>query len=138
MNPDGYPATLVESHPANMHAVRSGIWSRTGRVLQPRAEELVAELQDAPFLTHADRVGIEEIASLLALLEACDRELAEGVVRRGRDRVALVKVRLGASRRLEGWLAHYGMTPRSRSELASVLAAGESIYDGLRRRRESA
>jgi hypothetical protein len=134
-NPDGFSQTLVASHPQNTSAVRSGVWSRTGRILQPRAEEIASRLHDAPFVTAADSIGIEEIASTIAVLEAIDRELADGLMRRGRDRTALLRMRATFSRRLEGWLAHYGWTPRSRGELAHTLAAGETIAAELRRRR---
>jgi hypothetical protein len=118
--------------------VRSGVWSRTGRILEPRAREISDAILDAPHVNGLDAIGAEEIGSLVAIVEACDAELSRSLVGRGnRDRLGLLKIRLGASRRLEEWCRQYGLTPRARAEMASTLAAGESIADALRRKRES-
>jgi hypothetical protein len=70
VNTDGHPATLVAAHPGNTNAVRSGIYSRTGRVLAPRAREIADEIMSSPYVSSFDALGAEEVASLVALLEA--------------------------------------------------------------------
>jgi len=140
VNPDGHPATLRASHPANANAVRSGVYSRTGRVLEPAARELAEEILSLPHAADLDWIGALEISRLAVLIERIDAQLADsGVVGRGnRDRLGLLKVRLAASRRLQEWLGAFGMTPRARAEFARELAAGETLADALRRRRDEA
>jgi hypothetical protein len=138
MNNDGTSANLVAAHPGNRNAVRSGIFSRTGRVLAPRAREIADELMTAPHVSTLDATGAEEIGALIALIEAMDADIAErGLTRRG-DARALVKLRLQASRRLQDWLAAYGMTPRSRAEFLREHLAGRSLIADLNRRRADA
>jgi hypothetical protein len=122
-----------------MHAARHGVFSRTGRILEPRANEIAGAIMELPHVGGLDAVGAEEIGALVALIEACDQELAKTLVGRGsKDKLGLLKVRLGASSRLERWCRQYGLTPKARAEMASVIATGESIADTLRRRREAA
>lgn len=82
MNTRGMSANLVPSHPANGHAVKHGIYSRTGRVLAPRAETIAAELLNAPHVSELDAIAAEELGAMIALAEAIDAELAATVCRR--------------------------------------------------------
>src|ERR1700752_165434 len=109
-NPSGYPETLRAPQPGNTCALKHGIFSRTGRILHPRAKEIAETVTGAPFVTDIDEIGIQEIASLLATLEAIDAELATGLVRRGRDKIKLLQMRSAFSRRLQEWLGAYGWT----------------------------
>jgi hypothetical protein len=79
MNNDGYPGTLVAGHPGNLNAVRHGVYSRTGRVLAPRAAEIAEQIMQAPWATPRDVIAAEELGSLIAIAEAIDIELAAGV-----------------------------------------------------------
>jgi hypothetical protein len=94
----------------------------------------------SPFVNaRLDRIGAEELGSIVALLEAMDRELADTGLkgRRGTDRTGLLKLRVQTSRRLGEWLAAFGMTPRSRAELLNDVMSGTVAADLARRRRES-
>jgi hypothetical protein len=71
------------------------------------------------------------------LIEAADCDLTErGLTRRG-DARNLLQLRLQASRRLEAWLAAYGLTPRGRVELAREAAQGGLAAEIARRRASS-
>jgi hypothetical protein len=105
-------------------------------MLAPRAEEITAQLLDAPLTRQSDVVAAEELGSMLALAEAIDTEIASrGLVARGnRDRLGLLKIRVQLSRRLYEALAHFGATPRSRAELARQVAEGGLAAEIARRR----
>jgi hypothetical protein len=133
VNPKGNQATLIPAHPGNQNAARSGAFSRTGRVLAPRAEEIADALMGAPHVVELDRVAAGEIGQLVALIEAIDCDIAE----RGlRSRRSLLELRLRASGRLERWLTQFGATPQSRAQWAATLA-GTGLADEIRRRRRS-
>jgi hypothetical protein len=87
-----------------------------------------------PGIGPLDQLAVIEMIRLAALIESADRDLAErGLTRRG-DARKLLQLRLQASRRLESWLAHFGMTPRSRVDLARRLAEGGLAAEIARRR----
>ena len=127
----GNPQTLVPSQPGNTNAVRSGIYSATGRVLAPRAEELARTLMAAPHTHPLDSIAAEEIGALLARLEALDAELATA---RGKTRQSLLDFRLRATRQLRDWLREFGATPKSRAEWAREMAQGGLATEIARRR----
>ncbi len=136
-NPNGTPANLVASHPANANAAKRGIWSP--RLLEPRAQEIAAEIMAAPWASALDELAAVEIARICALIEAIDDEIASrGVTGRGGDVRKMIEIRLKASGRLQTWLDRFGLTPKGRADFAAVLASGESIADAIRRRREGA
>ena len=115
MNENGHPETLVPSHPANLNAVRHGVYSSAGRALSPRAGEIADAIMASPRFSPMDELGAAEIARLTALIEAMDADIAAaGLTRRG-DARTMVKLRLQASRRLQEWLDRYAMTPRGRA-----------------------
>ncbi len=138
MNHQGHPATLRASHPANLSATKSGVFSRSGRVLAPRAAEIAGEVMDAGHVVGLDRFGAEEIGSLLALIEALDHELERrGPVTRDGSPRKVADLRLRASGRLERWLTTYGLTPAARADLLARLAEGGLAAEIARRRAEN-
>jgi hypothetical protein len=137
MNPNGTTANLVASHPANTNSVKSGIYSRTGRVLAPRAREIADAIIEAPHVTGLDRIAAEEIGSLVAIAEAIDRDLVEnGITRRGEART-LVKLKIQISRQIQAWCDRFGMTPKARAELLHDIGATSVAVEYSRRRRET-
>src|SRR4051812_29429657 len=73
----GNPIKLVAAHPGNTNAVKSGIYSESGRVLAPRAREIAEQLMTLPHVSGVDVLAAEEIGSILAALEAIDQDLAK-------------------------------------------------------------
>jgi hypothetical protein len=136
-NPGGHPATLVASHPGNQSPTKSNAFSRAARPHPERTAEVVAEIMAAPHVAALDVYAANEIAALIALLEAIDRDLvAHGTLRNGGPR-KVVELRLRASARLEKWLVEFGLTPRSRAEWARTLAEGNLASEIARRRAAS-
>ena len=133
----GNRETLVARHDGNLNAAKSGIYSRTGRVLAPRVEEVARQILDASHAHQLDQLGAEEIARLVVLIEAVDDEIDKRGLTSGRGspRAALLDIRLRASGRLERWLAAYGMTPRARAELLGELGRGTLAAEIARRRK---
>jgi hypothetical protein len=120
MNRKGNPRTLRASQPQNLNALRSGVYSQRART--PREQEIKNELLEAQVATPIDAIGAAEIASILAIIEAADSDLAErGIVKKNGEPRSLLEYRLRYSNRLERWLRQYGATPKSRVELASQL-----------------
>lgn len=120
MNKKGNPKTLRASHPGNLNALKSGVYSQRAR----RARELHIKnaLLAAPFAVPVDEFAAIEVARLMATIEAVDHELNErGLVdRRGNPR-ALLDYRIRLSGRLERWLRQLGATPQARAELTGRL-----------------
>lgn len=134
MNPAGHVPTLVASHPGNQHARTHGLYARADQSRERRASEVADAILAVAHVCEVDGVGAQEIGRVIALIEALDDEIAKnGVVRRG-DVRHVVKLRLAASRRLEGWLAAYGMTPASRARLLREISAGSVAAEIARRR----
>jgi hypothetical protein len=119
--PGDRSANLVPAHPQNVNAVRSGIYSRTGRVLAPRAEEIAERLMELPHASSIDSVAAEEIGTIVATLEAIDKDLRERPARGlGRKTLLENKARLG--RELRTWLAAFGALPSARADWAAKLS----------------
>ena len=122
-NAHGHPASLEPYRGGNTHSVRHGVYSSSGRVLAPRAEQIADALMELAHTVPLDRLAAEEIGALLARIEALDTELD----RRGpggRGSASLLDLRLRASGRLERWLREFGATPATRAEWAARLAGG--------------
>jgi hypothetical protein len=137
-NPGGTPANLQPSHPGNQSAVRHGAFSRTNRILAPRAAEIADAIMSAGHVDGLDRLGAEEVGALMALIEALDNELERrGPVTRDGSPRKIVDLRLRASGRLERWLAAYGLTPAARADLLATLASGGLAAEIARRRAEN-
>jgi hypothetical protein len=134
---DDNPATLVASHPGNAHARKSGAFSRTGRPYPDRT----AEITEAIMAAHAelDIYAANEVAALIAMIEAIDADLAKrGVMdKRGSPRKALLNLRLRASGRLATWCSAFGLTPQSRADWAKTLAEGSLAAEIARRRAQN-
>jgi hypothetical protein len=99
----GNRETLAARHDGNLNAAKSGIYSRTGRVLAPRVEEVARLILDASHTHDLDELGAQEIARLVVLIETVDDEIdRRGLTTgRGSPRTALLDIRLRASGRLE-------------------------------------
>jgi hypothetical protein len=107
VNPNGHPQTLVPAGRGNTLGVRHGVYSRSGRVLAPRAEEIADALMELPHAQPLDVLAAEEIGSLLATLEAVDRALGDGRVENKRGHTALARregAALAAAARVAGRL----------------------------------
>jgi hypothetical protein len=137
MNANGHPETLVPAERGNTLGVRHGAYSRSGRVLAPRAEQIAAALMELPHAQPLDVLAAEEIGSLMATLEAVDRALSDGRVENKRGEVGhLLDVKARLSRQLREWLAAFGATPAARADWAAKLARGSLADDIQRRLRE--
>ena len=75
MNQRGHPETLRARQPGNANALRAGVFSP--RALAPRAREVADALMGASHAVPLDQIAAEEIGSLVATLEAIDRDLQE-------------------------------------------------------------
>jgi hypothetical protein len=131
-NPKGHAESLVASHPQATHAVRHGLYSKSGRVLAPRAHEIAEALMSLPHVAGLDAIAAEEIGSLLAALEAIDRDLEKRTPARAGGRLLEHKARL--SRELRAYLREFGATPRSRFDFAAA-QGGASLAAEIARRR---
>ena len=75
MNKNGNPGTLVASHPGNTNAMKHGVYSE--RQIQSRAAQIVTELIESFEFSVTQRLAVADMARLIAILEAIDRELEE-------------------------------------------------------------
>ncbi len=125
-NPSGTIANLRPAPPGNQRRLVHGAYS-TRRELSAEGEALVAELLAAPHVIPADRLAVEELASLVDLIARIDAALADGRVenRRGEAR-SLIDLRRRLSGQLERWLRELGLTPAARAEWAARLG-GQSL-----------
>jgi len=134
VNEQGHPTTLVAAQVGNANAAKSGIYSRTGRVLAPRAEELADQLMSLPHVKPWDALAAEEIGSLIAHIEAIDADLEN---KGRRDRRTLLEARMRMTRELRSWMREFLGTPKARAEWAAAMAHGASLADEIARRREA-
>jgi hypothetical protein len=131
MNRNGHPDTLQASHPENLNALKSGVYSP--RALQPRAREVADALLNAPHAVPLDQIAAEEIGSLVATLEAIDTDLERhGLTDDEGNARTLLELRSRLSGRLERWLREFGATPASRIEWVERVARGKQIADAVR------
>jgi hypothetical protein len=101
----------------NTRAVRHGCYS--GRLLAERAAEIRDALMTLPHAQPLDVLAAEEIGSMIAALEAIDRDLRErepGATKR------LLEHKARLSRELRAWLREFGGQPKARSDWARQLA----------------
>jgi hypothetical protein len=119
----GNRETLAARHDGNLNAAKSGIYSRTGRVLAPRVEEVARLILDASHTHDLDELGAQEIARLVVLIETVDDEIdRRGLTTgRGSPRTALLDIRLRASGRLED--TYFRWLKRTDEELRSAFDA---------------
>jgi hypothetical protein len=134
VNKGGTRENLVASHPGNVNAAKSGVYSSSGRVVSARAAEITDAIMRLPWANSIDAVGAAEIGSLVALIEACDADiLVNGLTKRGEVR-SILKMRDQLSRRLQGWTDRYAMNPRARIEMHSAITRGTVGSDFASRR----
>jgi hypothetical protein len=82
MHMNGHPETLVAAHPGNKTATKYGVHS--SRFIEPRAAEIALQLTRSFEFSIAQLIAVEQVARLMAILEALDRDLDErGLVDRG-------------------------------------------------------
>jgi hypothetical protein len=77
VNNDGHPATLVAAHPTNTNAVKSGVYSRSGRILSSRAAEIAEAIMFVPYVREPDKFAAAEVGRLIALIEDGPRDRHE-------------------------------------------------------------
>jgi hypothetical protein len=83
-----------------------------------------------------DALAADEIGSIVARLEAIDRDLDQrGQVGRSGAR-SLLEHRVRLSRELRAWLRDFGGTPRSRADFANRLASSDALSAALERLRD--
>ena len=112
--------------------MKSGVYSRSGRILSSRAAEIADAIMSVPYVREPDEFAAAEVGRLIALIEAMDYEIdTNGLTRRG-DARSIVK--LQASRRLEEWLNRLGFTSRGRADLVSTIARAGLAAEIARRR----
>jgi hypothetical protein len=139
VNPVGHPASLVAAHPGNTNASRHGVYARSDARLEARAAEVADVVAALPHTSDLDALAASEIGRLIALIEGIDRELgANGLTNRRGEAKALLKLRLGASRRLQEWLQQFAMTPRSRAAFVRETATGSLAAEIAARRHPEA
>jgi hypothetical protein len=123
MNKRGHSETLVASHPGNTNAGKAGVYSP--RMLEPRIAELEAALDLLPATEVRRDVARRDLAGLIALTEAMDAALAEGVVgQRGKPR-DLVRLRLRASAVLRSAVLEHDAAVAAVLELAEPTGSAE-------------
>jgi hypothetical protein len=128
-NPNGHAASLEPPPEGNMRALRHGLYS--GRLLAERASEIREALMTLPHAQPLDVLAAEEIGSVIAALEAIDRDLAQ----RGPNATKrLLEHKARLSRELRAWLRDFGWTPRARFEFARELAGEGTVGAEIRRR----
>jgi hypothetical protein len=132
VNKRGHHESLQPQQFGNQNAVRHGVFSR--RALQPRAEEIAADLLAAGHTAPLDRLAAEEIGSLIALVEAIDADLAQNGLTRKKTGQArsLLELRIRLSGRLQRWLESFGATPASRLQWIDGEARAQAVVETLR------
>jgi hypothetical protein len=124
MNENGHAETLQPFAAGNVAAMTHGAYS--GRFMDERVGEIVAELLALPHVKDLDLPAAREVASLIVLAERVDAALADGRVESKRGQLrALLEHRRRLSAQLERWFEQFGMTPKARATWAgrSTLAA---------------
>src|SRR5262245_33699750 len=103
MNKNGNPASLVASHPGNTNALKYGVYSP--QTIAPRAAEIAAQLCVDFDFSITQRIAVSEVARLIAILEAIDRDIEErGIAdKRGEPR-SMLNHRSRIARQLDHWL----------------------------------
>jgi hypothetical protein len=117
---------LVAAHPDNTNALKSGVYSRTGKPLEGRVAELVTAIMEVGHANPLDELIAAELAHQLALAERMDEDIEQrGIVKpRSGEARSIVDLRLRVSRRIQELLTALGLTPKARHDFARSLAAG--------------
>lgn len=129
-NPKGHPTTLQAAHPGNLNGVTHG--ANSPRFLQPRADEIAAEIMQAPHVVPLDAAGVQQIAAVMARIEA----LEAAIEKRGVEKAGtMIEQELSSRRLLLRLLEAFGLTPSARAGWAASLGRptlGEDIARRLR------
>jgi hypothetical protein len=134
------PASLVASHPGNMHALKNGLRAQDGRAFELRAREVAEEFLAMPWvIRRIDEAGALELGKWIARCEAIDAELEKCGLDGPEARVAwLMDLRSRASRRVMDGLREYAATPAARARFLKDYAQGRSLSAEIARRRRAA
>jgi hypothetical protein len=85
-----------------------------------------------------DALAADEIGSIVAGLEAIDRDLDErGQLGRSGAK-SLLEHRVGLGRELRSWLKEFGAKPKARADFANRLASSKSMAQAMSRLLEAA
>lgn len=126
MNKKGNPKTLRASQIGNLNALTSGVYSQRAR--SDREHEIKCALLAAPFAVPLDELAAMEVARLISIIEAADRDLDErGLTDHLGEPRGLVEYRIRLSGRLERWLRQLGATPQARAELSAQLGQSSAM-----------
>lgn len=118
-NPAGHPETLKPAPKGNSRNLQHGVYSK--RIIAERASTIADGLMSLEWATPLDRLAAEEIASVIASLEAIDRALSDGKVEyRGKAR-GLLATKASLTRELRAWLATFGALPSARADWTAKL-----------------
>jgi hypothetical protein len=130
--PGSNPGAPIAERPANAGLSAKRSWFPEA----PRGQEIADALMQLPHVTEFDAIAAEEIGSIVARLEAIDRDLDQrGHFGRGGARVLLEhKARL--SRELRTWLREFGGTPKVKADFARALSESGGLAGEIARRRE--
>lgn len=123
MNKNGHPETLVQSHPANSNAAKAGVYSR--RLLDARVTELEGAIESTPPAEVRRDVARRDLAGVMALTEALDAALLDGVVSSRGQAKDLVRMRLKASTVLRTAVHEYEVAAAAAEELANSAESSE-------------
>ena len=131
-NPSGNAEALVPAPPGNAYGLQHVAFSK--RIIGERAQAI------ADGLMSLEWVAAEEIASVIASLEAIDRALADGKVEyRGKAR-GLLATKATLTRELRSWLATFGALPSARADWTRKLLAPsfQELFEQKKREIEEA
>lgn len=118
VNKNGTPKNLKAAHPDNSNALKFGVYSP--RALEARTQELMDALDASVGMRASDRIAVNEVCRLLALIDLIDEDLAtRGVGRRNGEARSLVALRVRASGELRQWYIQLGVTAVSRNGIRS-------------------
>ena len=137
-NPSGNAEALVPAPPGNAYGLQHGAFSK--RIIGERAQAIADGLMSLEWATLLDRLAAEEIASVIASLEAIDRALADGKVEyRGKAR-GLLATKATLTRELRSWLATFGALPSARADWTRKLLAPsfQELFEQKKREIEEA
>jgi len=123
-NKRGHVQTLVASHPGNANAAKAGVYSR--RILEPRVAELEGTIESLPATEVRRDIARRDLAGLVALTEALDATLADGIVGARGQVKDLVRMRLRASTVLRAAVLEYDASVAAVDELARLAEPPET------------
>ena len=137
-NPSGNAEALVPAPPGNAYGLQHVAFSK--RIIGERAQAIADGLMSLEWATPLDRLAAEEIASVIASLEAIDPALADGKVEyRGKAR-GLLATKATLTRELRSWLATFGALPSARADWTRKLLAPsfQELFEQKKREIEEA